>query len=96
MTDRPTEDEMSEPRKIIAHAISNMLGDETRQDDFESADVILAALRAAGLVVVPMEPTEAMADVGASLMEEGAPVETVYAAMIETALPAPPATGGEG
>lgn len=56
---------MSDARKIIARAAARKADRMQGIEDADAADTIIAALAEAGLVVVPREPTDAMAASGA-------------------------------
>ncbi len=82
---------MDDLREVIARGISEAKGGEA-YPFLAKADAALAAIKQAGFVVVPAEPTEAMVeayyelcDLGGDLTapDEGCKVRRAYRAMIE-------------
>lgn len=72
---------MDDLREVIARAIGPCL-DRAHNED-QLADAALAAIKQAGFVVAPAEPTEAMLDAGAEEMQHHPAPTPVYLAMIE-------------
>ena len=75
---------MDDLREVIATWIGDQIEDFDRARDKRCADAALAAIKQAGLVVVPAEPTEAMISAGLPIadLDSGHP-EDIYRAMIE-------------
>ncbi|NBW15015.1 MAG: hypothetical protein EBR82_44140 [Caulobacteraceae bacterium] len=75
---------MTNAREVIAKCIKDTKGWRGEGGPDASTGHIIAALAAAGLVIVPVEPTLAMMKAGSYRMQNGFDAN-VYRAMVETA-----------
>lgn len=83
------------PEEVIAHALLHYVDPPGRtlwgsERSDHKAQFVLSALKAAGLVVVPKEPTNTMAEIGVdarwqSAVRDADSVREIYRAMIRAA-----------
>ena len=76
---------MTEPAKDEAALLARITGALWNYQGAHHADIALAAIRAAGWAVVPVEPTEEMFDAGHAASAHGNGIVASYRAMLAAA-----------